>query len=167
MADGNFKADHIRQSTGDKDIWLSPGSSMLPRREEYAEFLQHAGNIKTVRVGISAISPTKLPQRKRPARTAFVPLKIRCCSPRRVTLTALSPSPALGTAASLQEVSPTCTEGNSRRTLIGYYFRHSSTQTLTQSRASCFSMTLHVNTVSISTKGSGTYCRSASTLISA
>ncbi|KAF9487532.1 hypothetical protein BDN71DRAFT_1545149, partial [Pleurotus eryngii] len=22
MADGNFKADHIRQSTGDKDVWL-------------------------------------------------------------------------------------------------------------------------------------------------
>ncbi|KAF9494655.1 hypothetical protein BDN71DRAFT_1377861, partial [Pleurotus eryngii] len=28
MADGNFKADHIRQSTGDKDVWLSPGSSI-------------------------------------------------------------------------------------------------------------------------------------------
>ncbi|KAF9490610.1 hypothetical protein BDN71DRAFT_1592744 [Pleurotus eryngii] len=47
MANGNFKADHIRQSTGDKDVWLSPGSSMLPHREEYAEFLQAAENIKT------------------------------------------------------------------------------------------------------------------------
>ncbi|KAF9489118.1 hypothetical protein BDN71DRAFT_1593642 [Pleurotus eryngii] len=47
MADGNFKADHIRQSTGDKDVWLSPGSSMLPHREEYTEFLRAAENIKT------------------------------------------------------------------------------------------------------------------------
>ncbi|KAF9489479.1 hypothetical protein BDN71DRAFT_1528972 [Pleurotus eryngii] len=47
MANGNFKADHIRQSTGDKDVWLSPGSSMLPHREEYAEFLRAAENIKT------------------------------------------------------------------------------------------------------------------------
>ncbi|KAF9494551.1 hypothetical protein BDN71DRAFT_1590319 [Pleurotus eryngii] len=46
MADRNFKADHIQQSTRDKDVWLSPGSSMLPHREEYAEFLQAAENIK-------------------------------------------------------------------------------------------------------------------------
>ncbi|KAF9489504.1 hypothetical protein BDN71DRAFT_1499024 [Pleurotus eryngii] len=57
MADGNFKADHIRQSTGDKDVWLSPGSSMLPHREEYAEFLQAAENIKTVCSGLTA-APT-------------------------------------------------------------------------------------------------------------
>ncbi|KAF9492747.1 hypothetical protein BDN71DRAFT_1591473 [Pleurotus eryngii] len=47
MADRNFKADHIRQSTGDKDVYLSPGSSMLPHREEYAKFLRAAENIKT------------------------------------------------------------------------------------------------------------------------
>ncbi|KAF9490840.1 hypothetical protein BDN71DRAFT_1434395 [Pleurotus eryngii] len=47
MADGNFKADHIRQSTGDKDVWLSPGSSMLPHRKEYIKCLQAAENIKT------------------------------------------------------------------------------------------------------------------------
>ncbi|KAF9497904.1 hypothetical protein BDN71DRAFT_1504325 [Pleurotus eryngii] len=29
------------------DVWLSPGSSMLPHREEYAEFLRAAENIKT------------------------------------------------------------------------------------------------------------------------
>ncbi|KAF9487464.1 hypothetical protein BDN71DRAFT_1513940 [Pleurotus eryngii] len=46
MADGNFKADHIQQSTRDKDVWLSPGSSMLPHCEEYTEFLQAAENIK-------------------------------------------------------------------------------------------------------------------------
>ena len=57
MADGNFKADHIRQSTGDKDVWLSPGSSMLPHREEYAEFLRAAENIKTVCSGLTA-APT-------------------------------------------------------------------------------------------------------------
>ncbi|KAF9490989.1 hypothetical protein BDN71DRAFT_1434306 [Pleurotus eryngii] len=47
MADRNFKADHIRQSTGDKDVWLLPGSSMLPHHEEYTEFLWAAENIKT------------------------------------------------------------------------------------------------------------------------
>ncbi|KAF9491576.1 hypothetical protein BDN71DRAFT_1433878 [Pleurotus eryngii] len=43
----NFKANHIQQSTGDKDVWLSPGSSMLPHHEEYIKFLQAAENIKT------------------------------------------------------------------------------------------------------------------------
>lgn len=75
MADGNFKADHIRQSTGDKDIWLSAGSSMLPHREEYKDFLQRAENIKTVSIGQGDRSPTQFLRRKRRARIAFGPLK--------------------------------------------------------------------------------------------
>ena len=75
MADGNFKADHIRQSTGDKDIWLSAGSSMLPHRGEYGDFLQRAENIKTVSIGHGDRPPTQFLRRKRRARIAFVPLK--------------------------------------------------------------------------------------------
>jgi hypothetical protein len=42
VADGNFKADHVRQKTGDHDVWLSEGSGMIPKREEYLAFLKSA-----------------------------------------------------------------------------------------------------------------------------
>jgi hypothetical protein len=42
VADGNFKADHVRQKDAGKDVWLSEGSGMVPKREEYMEFLKHA-----------------------------------------------------------------------------------------------------------------------------
>ena len=41
VADGNFKADHVRQKNED-DIWLSEGSGMIPRRDEYFTFLATA-----------------------------------------------------------------------------------------------------------------------------
>ena len=42
MADGNFKADHVRQSNTDGDVWLSEGSGMIPKRREYMSFLKTA-----------------------------------------------------------------------------------------------------------------------------
>ena len=42
VADGNFKADHIRQSNEVDDVWLSEGSGMIPRRQEYFTFLATA-----------------------------------------------------------------------------------------------------------------------------
>ena len=39
MADGNFKADHVRQKNPVGDIWLSEGSGMIPQRQEYLSFL--------------------------------------------------------------------------------------------------------------------------------
>lgn len=42
MADGNFKADHIRQKSEVDDVWLSEGSGMIPKREEYFSFLATA-----------------------------------------------------------------------------------------------------------------------------
>ena len=42
MADGNFKADHIRQKNDSSDVWLSEGGGMMPRRDEYENFLETA-----------------------------------------------------------------------------------------------------------------------------
>ena len=42
VADGNFKADHVRQKNSNGDIWLSEGSGMIPIREEYLAFLKTA-----------------------------------------------------------------------------------------------------------------------------
>jgi hypothetical protein len=42
VADGNFKADHVRQKNEVDDVWLSEGSGMIPRRQEYLTFLATA-----------------------------------------------------------------------------------------------------------------------------
>ncbi|KAF8952217.1 hypothetical protein BDZ97DRAFT_2066652 [Flammula alnicola] len=42
VADGNFKADHVRQAKPSKDVWLSEGGGMAPTREEYFAFLKIA-----------------------------------------------------------------------------------------------------------------------------
>lgn len=41
VADGNFKADHVRQK-GSDNIWLSEGGGMAPKRAEYHAFLRSA-----------------------------------------------------------------------------------------------------------------------------
>lgn len=47
VADGNFKADHVRQKPTE-EVWLSEGGSMFPRRAEYRDFLAHAVEMQTV-----------------------------------------------------------------------------------------------------------------------
>jgi len=42
VADGNFKADHVRQKNDVDDVWLSEGSGMIPKRDEYFTFLATA-----------------------------------------------------------------------------------------------------------------------------
>ncbi|KAH9481976.1 hypothetical protein JR316_0006506 [Psilocybe cubensis] len=42
VADGNFKADHVRSKKPSRDIWLSEGGGMTPDRMEYGEFLKSA-----------------------------------------------------------------------------------------------------------------------------
>ncbi|KAF8799524.1 hypothetical protein BYT27DRAFT_7227815 [Phlegmacium glaucopus] len=42
VADGNFKADHIRQKNDAADVWLSEGGGMMPRRCDYQDFLDTA-----------------------------------------------------------------------------------------------------------------------------
>ena len=50
MADGNFKADHIRQKTNADDIWLSEGGGMTPKRDEYENFLKTAIERRTASI---------------------------------------------------------------------------------------------------------------------
>ena len=40
MADGNFKADHVRHKKPADDVWLSDG--MIPEKQEYMTFLRDA-----------------------------------------------------------------------------------------------------------------------------
>lgn len=47
-ADGNFKADHVRQKKQANDMWLANGSGMTARRSEYNEFLASAQERSTV-----------------------------------------------------------------------------------------------------------------------
>ncbi|KAF9470552.1 hypothetical protein BDN70DRAFT_821224 [Pholiota conissans] len=46
VADGNFKADHVKQGQGkegkDDDVWLSEGGGMDPQRQHYKDFLKVA-----------------------------------------------------------------------------------------------------------------------------
>ena len=49
-ADGNFKADHVRQRASADDIWLSDGLGMTTRNSDYKEFLVNAQEIQTVRI---------------------------------------------------------------------------------------------------------------------
>jgi hypothetical protein len=47
VADGNFKADHVKQKN-DNDVWLMDGGGMVPNQKEYADFLKKALEIPTV-----------------------------------------------------------------------------------------------------------------------
>ncbi|KAF9565021.1 hypothetical protein CPC08DRAFT_630413, partial [Agrocybe pediades] len=42
VADGNFKANHVRSSKPDTDIWLLDGGSMAPNRHDYTDYLLRA-----------------------------------------------------------------------------------------------------------------------------
>lgn len=54
VADGNFKADHVRQKNPAGDVWLSEGSGMIPQRQEYMTFLASAIERLTVSAGAGA-----------------------------------------------------------------------------------------------------------------
>jgi hypothetical protein len=55
-ADGNFKADHVRQKNAADDMWLLDGSGMTARRSEYAAFLETARELRTVSRQIMIVS---------------------------------------------------------------------------------------------------------------
>jgi hypothetical protein len=58
VADGNFKADHVRQENSDADIWLWDGAGMAPNQAEYKQFLLDA----IERLTVSTLpSPLPLP----------------------------------------------------------------------------------------------------------
>jgi hypothetical protein len=48
VADGNFKADHVRPVNPSDDVWLSEGGGMFPKRQEYFDFLKTAMESRTV-----------------------------------------------------------------------------------------------------------------------
>jgi hypothetical protein len=52
VADGNFKADHVRQKNPENDIWLSKGGGMTAKRDEYKEFLRTAVVVNAVCIQI-------------------------------------------------------------------------------------------------------------------
>lgn len=60
MADGNFKADHVRQKNEVGDIWLSEGSGMFAKREKYFTFLATAIERLTVCASILCPAPASL-----------------------------------------------------------------------------------------------------------
>ena len=47
VADGNFKADHVKQKN-DNDVWLIDGAGMVPNQKEYSAFFKKALEIPTV-----------------------------------------------------------------------------------------------------------------------
>jgi hypothetical protein len=47
-ADGNFKADHVRQNSPAEDVWLSDGLGMTTKRSDYNTFLETAWDRATV-----------------------------------------------------------------------------------------------------------------------
>lgn len=64
VADGNFKADHVRQQNAGGDVWLSEGSGMIPNRTEYLAFLKTAIERPTVRIGYLPINGRKYANNK-------------------------------------------------------------------------------------------------------
>jgi hypothetical protein len=42
VADGNFKADHVRLKNARENVYLSEGGGMVPKRDEYLTFLKTA-----------------------------------------------------------------------------------------------------------------------------
>lgn len=49
VADGNFKADHVKQKeTTDPDVFLADGGGMQPNNAEYFAFLEQAFERYTV-----------------------------------------------------------------------------------------------------------------------
>jgi hypothetical protein len=50
VADGNFKADHVRQKNQVDDVWLSEGGGMIAKRDDYYTFLATAIERLTVSI---------------------------------------------------------------------------------------------------------------------
>jgi hypothetical protein len=91
VADGNFKADHVRQNNAASDIWLSEGGGMIAKKEDYEEFLKKAVERVTVSGRcVWAAALTTIRYRKRHARIISEPLKWQCYKPKLATSRALS-----------------------------------------------------------------------------
>lgn len=56
VADGNFKADHVRAKKPSLDEWLSEGAGFVPERTEYHKFLLHAMETSTASPFLNLVS---------------------------------------------------------------------------------------------------------------
>lgn len=48
VGDGNFKANHLKQSNDEDDVWLTNGEAFMTNLARYNEHLGEAQEIKTV-----------------------------------------------------------------------------------------------------------------------
>ena len=48
VADGNFKANHLKQSNDEDDVWLTNGEAFMTNVARYHEHLAKAQETKTV-----------------------------------------------------------------------------------------------------------------------
>jgi hypothetical protein len=48
VADGNFKADHLKQKNDASDVWLTNGEGFMTNTDRYEIHLQTAKEIKLV-----------------------------------------------------------------------------------------------------------------------
>lgn len=93
VADGNFKADHVRQPplSNSNDVWLGEGGGMVPLRAEYHAFLRTALERQTVCIFCSFPAWPKLIRtcRKRLVKIHSEQLRTLSSLPRHVISLAL------------------------------------------------------------------------------
>lgn len=118
VADGNFKADHVRQKNSGTDVALYEGLGMMALDSDYQEFLTSAINRPTVSVP-DPDGTILTVDRKRPAKIASEQLSWRCSLPRLVILLALLQLPVPDTGVLPQTAWPICTVGSNKKMWIG------------------------------------------------
>jgi hypothetical protein len=50
VADGNFKADHLKQKTDESDVWLTGGEGFMTNDTRYQNHLNVAKESKQVKI---------------------------------------------------------------------------------------------------------------------
>ena len=55
VADGNFKADHLKQKYDAADVWLTGGESFMTNLDRYEIHLAQAKEIKMVTIPICLV----------------------------------------------------------------------------------------------------------------
>jgi hypothetical protein len=120
-ADGNFKADHVRQISPADDIWLSDGLGMTTRKSEYDSFLETAWDRATVSLHklYLLLASSIARHRKHHVKSILKRLRMLCFSPKRATLQELWHAHVVGMAASPRTALSIYIVENNRRTWIG------------------------------------------------
>jgi len=120
-ADGNFKADHVRQNSSADDVWLSDGLGMTTRKSDYSSFLETPWDRATVSLNKSHFFPLAqlIRHRKHHVKLISKLLRMLCSSPKHATLQELWHVHVLGMAASLRTALSICFAENSKRTWTG------------------------------------------------